>query len=188
MNRVYVYTDMLALFAPSKFEQLPNTSDPEDDGVQDLTAHLTNTCLQDEETAKESVYLLSDLVGKPFLSPETHVAAGTLSTAQTDSIISRIGGVVGETFKAGLGMPNHFSVSDYEYRWYEIQLTSVCMVVLSRLRPMHSRSSGSTSYYPRLTKDRMIFQSTFLKLTHVQISGKPATTDTMSSRSSSKAS
>lgn len=102
---------MLALFAAMDFEQLSNLSESDDDGVQNLTAHLTNTCLQDDETAKDSVFLLSDLVGNSFLSPENHQAVDTLSSEQTDRIIQRISEVTGETFKAGLGMPNHFSVS-----------------------------------------------------------------------------
>lgn len=110
-NRVYVYTDMLALFAGSDFEELSSNPNAVDDGVQDLTAHLTNTCLQDDETAKQSVYLLSDLIGKRFLSATHHMTESTLTQDQADSIIRRIGQVIGETFRAGLGMANHFSVS-----------------------------------------------------------------------------
>jgi tubulin--tyrosine ligase len=103
---------MLALFAASDFEApAALTNDENDDAaIQDLTAHLTNTCLQSTQTAKESVFLLSDLTGKPYLSPETHEAIGTLSPMQTSQIIKKIGEVVAETFKAGLGMSNHFQV------------------------------------------------------------------------------
>lgn len=111
-NRVFIYTDMLALFAASDFKPFGSASNTLGDDVQDLTAHLTNTCLQDDETAKDNVYLLSDLTGKPIFSSKTGLIAGTLSFEQTDSILKRIGQVVGETFRAGLGMPNHFSVSD----------------------------------------------------------------------------
>ena len=102
---------MLALFAASDFEPLSVKSDGEDEGIQDLTAHLTNTCLQDATTAQDSVFLLSELTGKPYLSPETHEAVGVLSRAQSDGIVHRISEIVAETFRAGLGMSNHFSVS-----------------------------------------------------------------------------
>lgn len=49
---VYVYDRMLALFAPSSFKELSesyNATDP-----RDLACHLTNTCLQEEESSKEN--------------------------------------------------------------------------------------------------------------------------------------
>lgn len=82
-----------------------------EDGVQDLTAHLTNTCLQDETTAQQTVFMLFDLVGKSMLDPQSHEELSILTEGQADQIMERIGVVVGETFQAGLAMPNHFSVS-----------------------------------------------------------------------------
>jgi len=148
-NRVYIYTDMLALFAASDFEQ--PTSSLEDDGdvIQDLTAHLTNTCLQDDSTAKESVFLLSDLSGKSFLSPQDHQALGTLSQAQIDKIAQRISQVVGETFMAGLGMPNHFSVGMLQSQTCSQLLIQVYLLVFfARLRLTLLRFLESIYSYP----------------------------------------
>lgn len=119
---VYVYTDMLALFAGSDFEELSSNPNAVEDGVQDLTAHLTNTCLQDDETAKQSVYLLSDLIGKRFLSATHHMTESTLTQDQADSITRRIGQVIGETFRAGLGMANHFSTAPNAFEVFGIDV------------------------------------------------------------------
>lgn len=102
---------MLALFAASVFEPPAANLDDDDEAVQDLTAHLTNTCLQDATTAQNNVFLFSELTGRSYLSHDTHESLGVLSQEQSDSVILRIGEVVAETFRAGLGMSNHFSVS-----------------------------------------------------------------------------
>lgn len=107
---------MLALFAASDFEPPAASPDDEDEALRDLTAHLTNTCLQDATTSRDSVFLLSELTGKSFLSPGSDEVLGKLSQEQTDSIIQRIGEVVAETFRAGLGMSNHFSVGYFRAR------------------------------------------------------------------------
>lgn len=126
--RLYVYTDMLALFAGADFE-LPGAShgemDDDDAAIQDLAAHLTNTCLQSDQSAKESVFLLRDLLGKHILSPTSHKEVGQLSLQQIDHIIDDIGETVAETFRAGLGMANHFQVS-----LHLLSSELVCRVVL----------------------------------------------------------
>lgn len=124
MSRVYVYTDMLALFAPAAYA-LPKGNDDaesdEDSAVIDLTSHLTNTCLQDDEQSASSVFTLSSLIGKPIIS-----ARRAANTAEADSvdveervinqediqwIVERIGNVTAETFSAALGMRQHFSAA-----------------------------------------------------------------------------
>jgi len=108
---VYISTDILALFAASAYSSPSSIlTQGDDDEEQDLSAHLTNTCLQCEEEADNSVFLFSDLVGKSILDTDGSVL-GQISQDQIESVIDRIGKVVGETFAAGLGMPNHFSVS-----------------------------------------------------------------------------
>lgn len=120
--------DILALFASKSYT--PPTSvaahddnddnDDKDPTMLDLAAHLTNTCLQSSTEAESSVFLLSDLVGKRIISPNDAAApekqqeweGARLTATQVEAATARIGEVVGETFRAGLGMPNHFSVAE----------------------------------------------------------------------------
>ncbi|KAK9896264.1 tubulin-tyrosine ligase [Cystobasidium minutum MCA 4210] len=119
---VYIYTDMLALFAASVFEPPAANLDDDDEAVQDLTAHLTNTCLQDATTAQNNVFLFSELTGRSYLSHDTHESLGVLSQEQSDSVILRIGEVVAETFRAGLGMSNHFSTAPNAFEVFGIDI------------------------------------------------------------------
>lgn len=70
------------------------------------------------------MFLLSDLVGKSVLGTSDNRAstASQLSQEQIDGAIDRIGQVVGETFKAALGMPTHFSVSEQSFEVFGIDL------------------------------------------------------------------
>lgn len=45
-----------------------------------------------------------------------------LSQEQVDKAIDRIGQVIGETFKAALGQPNHFAVSECSFEVFGIDL------------------------------------------------------------------
>lgn len=56
--KVYVYRDMLALFAAKAYQSPFHTKDTD---VLDLAQHLTNTCFQDEATKSLSVYRFWDL-------------------------------------------------------------------------------------------------------------------------------
>lgn len=155
---VYIYTDMLALFAESDFESPSATLEGGDEAMQDLTAHLTNTCLQDTATAKDNVFLLSDLAGKSYLSPDDQTVLGTLSQEQVDKIIHRIGEVVAETFKAGLGMPNHFSVS-YDDPFYPPVLADQSVSYWHpRLHQMLLRYSASIFFCPHQRKGLPIYR------------------------------
>lgn len=127
--RVFIYADMLALFASKAYEDPgSDASDRQDvDDIERLAAHLTNTCLQSAEEAETSVFLLSDLVGKHILQPPDSAEAGpsilgTLSQTKLDRAIDRAGQVVGETFKAALGMRNHFAVSEQSFEIFGIDL------------------------------------------------------------------
>ncbi|KAK5652753.1 hypothetical protein OQA88_9606 [Cercophora sp. LCS_1] len=100
--KVYVYRDMLALFA-SKEYVLPGT---EDDEV-DLDAHLTNTCLQGEDTAAKanSVRRFWELE-----LPDEGVA---------DKVFEQICNVTGELFEAAArGMMVHFQPLESAFEVY----------------------------------------------------------------------
>ena len=120
----------MALFA-SKAYQAPTSADAdgedEDAVMSNLAAHLTNTCLQSTEEAESSVFLLSDLVGMSILpssntGTDNSASISTLSQVQIEKAIERIGQVVGETFKAALGQPNHFAVSESSFEVFGIDL------------------------------------------------------------------
>lgn len=90
--------DILALSAPEAYSFPPKL---DVDDLYDLTAQLTNTCLQDNSVVKpdDTVFLFSSL-------PED-----TLSAAQAQAVTSQIAELVGETFKAALGSGSQFQVS-----------------------------------------------------------------------------
>ncbi|KAL4884697.1 survival protein sure-like phosphatase/nucleotidase [Aspergillus karnatakaensis] len=105
--KVYVYKEMLALFASKPYTS-PNSSsssDTEDyDPVADLTAHLTNTCFQDNTLPEsETVQRFWALPDPPSSSP--------LATASDwkESVYSQICSITGELFTAASrGMMIHF--------------------------------------------------------------------------------
>ena len=143
-----MYTDILALFASQPYEPPSSTSldsdgDEGDPLVSSLAAHLTNTCLQTEGEAESSVFLLSDLVGKTIFKPVESVGrkqptrSDTLSRKQMDRAIDTIGQVVGETFKAALGQPNHFAVSKSSFEVFGVDL------LLSLPETNESNSAGT---------------------------------------------
>ena len=107
--QVYISTEVLALFASKPYSP---PSAPSDKVIadMDLSAHLTNTCLQSAEEAEESVFLLSDLVERSFYEFSGR-ALDDFSQCQMDSIVDRIGQTVAETFRAGLDLPKHFAVT-----------------------------------------------------------------------------
>lgn len=99
--KVYVYHDMLALFAARPY--LP----PWDETLQEnrdeaMKAHLTNTCLQDSSTREGSVGL--------FWSLPDNLPDHPTSTADWKStIFAQICAITGETFEAAArGMSIHF--------------------------------------------------------------------------------
>lgn len=91
--RVFLYDEMLALFAPKAY------SDPEqnDDEEIDLSAHLTNTSRQDDEQSQRTVHLLSDLEG-------SKIGPGTTSTVLTSDHLNAIrlgsAATIAEAFEA----------------------------------------------------------------------------------------
>ena len=109
--RVYVYRDMLALFAAKPY-QPPSAVAREGDGSEggrleiDLDAHLTNTCLQGDDTAAKanSVRQFWDL---------------PLRRDKADSIFEQICAVTGEVFEAAArGMMVHFQPLECAFEVY----------------------------------------------------------------------
>jgi hypothetical protein len=97
--RVYVYNDMLALFAAKPY-QAPGGEDPD---TIDLDAHLTNTCLQTEE--KETLV--------------HRFAALPLPAGQAASIAAQIREITGDLFEAAArGMTIHFQPMPQAFEVY----------------------------------------------------------------------
>ena len=91
---VYLYTDILALFAP-----LPYVHPTES---IDLKRHLTNTCLQSstpEAEREDNVRLFKSLIGK------------AISAERYQMVVSEVAEVVGETWRAALGAGSQFQES-----------------------------------------------------------------------------
>lgn len=118
--KVYVYRDMLALFAARPYVAPSSTSFSDTDTDDALRAHLTNTCLQSTGEREGSVGLFwnlpNDLPNQPPVSsssPEADASTPS-STPQSDrnwkdAIFEEIGKVTGEVFEAAArGMSIHF--------------------------------------------------------------------------------
>jgi hypothetical protein len=108
--KVYVYKDILALFAAKAYKSpraASAVSGGEEDGEGvDLDAHLTNTCLQGEDTASKanSVHRFWDL---------------PLPRNQAENIFTQICSVTGELFEAAArGMMVHFQPLDCAFEVY----------------------------------------------------------------------
>lgn len=82
---VYVYKEMLALFASKPYQSPANAEDPE---VLDLAQHLTNTCFQEEATKDSSVHRFWTLESPGMRS------------GWKEDIFRQICGITGEIFEA----------------------------------------------------------------------------------------
>lgn len=110
--KVYVYKNMLALFALSPYAE-PTSSVSEDDDEEGemipMHGHLTNTCLQGEKKDDKSVNLFFELEG--------------LSLEEKENIYSELCQVTGELFKAAVGggsinfqpLPNAFEIYGLDF-------------------------------------------------------------------------
>ncbi|KAK0707481.1 hypothetical protein B0H67DRAFT_495956 [Lasiosphaeris hirsuta] len=109
--QVYVYKDMLALFAAKPYQPPQSAAVSAEEGGIDLDAHLTNTCLQGDDGAAKanSVHRFWDL---PLSgNGSSHVTA--------DSICDQICAVTGELFEAAArGMMIHFQPLDHAFEVY----------------------------------------------------------------------
>ena len=98
--KVYVYTRILALFAP-----VPYTEPQTEDGEIDLGPHLTNTSLQ-TELGEENVRLFDELVGCRIMSNDQRV----FTADDLQDILVQISDALGKTFQAAVDSPVHFQV------------------------------------------------------------------------------
>jgi hypothetical protein len=96
---------MLALQAPKPY------APPGDDGVDDLGAHLTNTCLQDG--LEDNVHLFSDFIGKDSTSPGRSV----FTAEDVASVQAQIYAIASDLFKAALGSGSLFQVCPASSTW-----------------------------------------------------------------------
>ncbi|KAK2809618.1 hypothetical protein FQN50_003675 [Emmonsiellopsis sp. PD_5] len=101
--QVYVYREMLALFAEKPYLP-PSSSGGIDGAVEDLTRHLTNTCLQnDSNTGKPK----QNLVRRFWALEDSVPSAG--GSGWKEKVYSQICAVTGEVFEAAArGMMVHF--------------------------------------------------------------------------------
>lgn len=102
--KVQLATRILALFSSSAYK----SPCPDDEASSNLSAHLTNTALQ-ESRGEENVRLLQELVGCTIFPPdETSDQKRVLSQADVDSIVDNVATCIGEVFKAALNSAIHF--------------------------------------------------------------------------------
>ncbi|KAL4873420.1 hypothetical protein BDV12DRAFT_192402 [Aspergillus spectabilis] len=106
--KVYVYREMLALFASKPYTSPTSPSsdtNPDYDPVADLTAHLTNTCFQDNSLPE------SETVQRFWSLPDPSPSSNSNLKPETwkDSIYTQICNITGELFTAASrGMMIHF--------------------------------------------------------------------------------
>ncbi|GAA5980704.1 hypothetical protein JCM10908_001743 [Rhodotorula pacifica] len=114
---VYVHHPFLALFASSSYTSPAETAS--ETGEFDLSAHLTNTCLQTavlgEEAPQVSVSTLQSMVDKTILSGTNK--GEKLGAERIQQIEERVRETVAEVFKAAVGagssfqpLPNAFEI------------------------------------------------------------------------------
>lgn len=105
---VYIHRPFLALFAPTKYS-FPPTETPE--GKVDLSAHLTNTCLQTAEGEEPSPLVVSTLHALSQHMILSGPAKGEqLGGARVQQIEEDVGNVVGELFRAAISSGSGFQV------------------------------------------------------------------------------
>lgn len=113
--RVYLYDEMLALFAPLAYEA-PRLHDDQDasegaaqngnTGGPDLRRHLTNTCLQEDGSlgsgrpSEQNVYLWSDLAGSSASQSGRNNPMSNLSEEDVTNVKKMAAQVIGDTFGA----------------------------------------------------------------------------------------
>ncbi|KAL2810680.1 survival protein sure-like phosphatase/nucleotidase [Aspergillus granulosus] len=98
--KVYVFKEMLALFASKPYIPPSSSSESDPDGINDLTRHLTNTCFQDGSLPEnETVRRFWDLESQ----------TSNLEANWKESVYDQICQVTGELFTAAArGMMIHF--------------------------------------------------------------------------------
>ncbi|KAL4979295.1 survival protein sure-like phosphatase/nucleotidase [Aspergillus desertorum] len=102
--KVYVFKEMLALFASKPYVSPASLQDNEtEDPIADLTRHLTNTCFQDKSLPE------SETVRRFWTLPSTPPPNTNLTATWKEDIYEQICAVTGELFTAAArGMMIHF--------------------------------------------------------------------------------
>ncbi|KAJ2919037.1 hypothetical protein MD484_g1392, partial [Candolleomyces efflorescens] len=108
--KVYVYTRILALFAP-----VPYTKPETEADEIDLGPHLTNTSLQ-TELGEDNVRLFSELIGSSILSNDQRV----FTEDDLEDILTQISDALGETFQAAVDSPVHFQALPNAFELYGV--------------------------------------------------------------------
>jgi hypothetical protein len=117
--KVYVYKDMLALFAARLYTAPWESSNDEDS----LRAHLTNTCLQETNEREGSVSLFWDLPSEPPSTADTNGTTKQVESSWKDAIFSQICDITRETFQAAANtmsihfqtLPNSFEIFGLDF-------------------------------------------------------------------------
>jgi len=150
---VYVHHPFLALFASSPYTSPADTVD--ESGAFDLSAHLTNTCLQTsvlgEQAPAISVSTLQGMHDKVILGgAHEGEKLGKERIAQIEGSVRE---AVREVFKAAVGAGSSFQVRTLlSFSPLVESCADACFS--SRLCPMRSRSSASTSSSTATTRFR----------------------------------
>ncbi|KAL8841229.1 MAG: hypothetical protein Q9170_001018 [Blastenia crenularia] len=120
--RVYVYEEMLALFAALPY-QPPGTQSTaseangmasSDEGI-DMRAHLTNTCLQTTLSSFSPSYST-----KPKVVPFRNLNASILTPSTVDSIYNQIFSTTSHIFRAAAALPTNFQVLPNAFEIYGV--------------------------------------------------------------------
>ncbi|KAL5338682.1 survival protein sure-like phosphatase/nucleotidase [Aspergillus crustosus] len=100
---VYVYREMLALFASKPYSSPSSSSNPDYDPIADLTAHLTNTCFQDNSLPE------SETVQRFWALPDPDASSNLDPKTWKENVYTQICNITGELFTAASrGMMIHF--------------------------------------------------------------------------------
>lgn len=121
-RRVYVYTEILALFAATPYSLPPPASINDD-----LSAHLTNTCLQSSNATVSdpdaNVHLFSSLLNIPILSDDPS-SSRRFTQEDQDRILDSICATTADLFRAAAVdqagahfqlLPNAFEIFGLDY-------------------------------------------------------------------------
>ncbi|KAH7344667.1 hypothetical protein B0J17DRAFT_623996 [Rhizoctonia solani] len=104
--KLFMSPNILTLFAGAAYIS-PSSQPGEDPNEMDLSAHLTNTALQDD-VHESSIRLLRELIGCDILS--TPNSDEMLRLEDVRDIEDQVSNILAETFKAALASAVHFQV------------------------------------------------------------------------------
>ncbi|KZT53656.1 tubulin-tyrosine ligase [Calocera cornea HHB12733] len=144
---LYLHPRLLCLFAPEPFSA---PSAPM--GEQQLSAHLTNTCLQREETKERFVLELGELAGRACVAGEGGDRMGreVIAAEDVESIRSGVGEVLAETWRAAVSAGQvHFQPlpNAFELFGCDLLVSLPCPSASSHTNdPSNGANSGSSKF------------------------------------------